>query len=158
MVNKVNKMRMEKLDQAVETIFVTMPMLFKTILHNPEALGHDPMSSEFRLVAVVSRHGSMAISRIADFLNVSKPNMTKLVDKLIEEGKIKRVSDLKDRRVTKIEITDVGVAYMENCMDSAKHYAKKKLSALTPQELDTLYNSLDNLLKILNKMKEEKNI
>jgi DNA-binding MarR family transcriptional regulator len=152
------KMCPERLDQAVENLFVTMPMFFKTILHNPEALGHDPMSSEFRLIAVVSRHGSMPISRVANFLNVSKPNMTKLVDKLIDEGKIRRISDLNDRRVTRIEITNLGVAYMESCMDSAKQYAKMKLSALSLEELDTLYNALDNLMKILTKMKEEKNI
>ena len=148
--------RTSGLERAVDSLFITIPLLFKTLLHDPETLGHNPMSSDFRLLAILVRRGPMPISKAATILGVSKPNMTKVLNKLFNEGKVHRSQNSQDKRITMIEITDIGRAYLESCTESAKELVRRRLDDLNPEERRSLFKTIDSLKLILTKINEKK--
>ena len=53
------------------------------------------------------------MTEIGEKLFISKPNVTTLIDKLIEKGLTERLSDKQDRRIIKIKVTKKGLAFVE---------------------------------------------
>ena len=143
-----------KLDAMVDDLYIIAPLFFRTMFRGHQNLSHNPMSSEFKVMGMLMRHGSLPISRIGNWLGISKPNMTANIDKLIEENLVERKSDPTDRRVVNVSLTEKGVEYMKRSWDEAHEAVKLRLSSLTIEEMDLLYTSLENIRTILSKLNE----
>ena len=144
----------QQLDAMVDSLYTITPLFFRTMFRGHQQLSHNPMSSEFKVMGMLTRHGSLPISRIGNWLGISKPNMTANIDKLIEENLVERKSDPTDRRVVNVSLTEKGVEYMKRSWDEAHEAIKLKLSSLTIEEMDLLYTSLENIRILLSKLNE----
>jgi DNA-binding MarR family transcriptional regulator len=144
----------QKLDAMVDDLYIVAPLFFRTMFRGHHNLSHNPMSSEFKVMGMLTRHGSLNISRIGKWLGISKSNMTANIDKLIEENMVERKSDPNDRRVINVSLTEKGVEYMNRSWDEAHEAVKMRLSSLTIEEMDSLYTSLENIRIILSKLNE----
>lgn len=60
------------------------------------------------LMSVLDRHGEMAMSRLAELLDVSVSNATGLIDRMEERGLVDRRRVPDDRRVVLVGLTDAG--------------------------------------------------
>ncbi len=145
----------EKIDRMLNDIYTIIPLFHRTIL-KVDNLSHNPMSSEFKVMGTLMRHGPLPMSRIGHWLGISKPNMTAIIDKLIEEKKVERKTDSKDRRIIEVSLTPWGKKFMQDCWKEARESMRTKLSILTQAEMDTLYTSLENIRVILTKIQEMK--
>ncbi len=143
-----------KLDAMVDDLYIIAPLFFRTMFRGYQNLSHNPMSSEFKVMGMLTRHDSLPISRIGNWLGISKSNMTANIDKLIEENMVERKSDPSDRRVINVSLTEKGKEYMSHSWDEARAAVKLRLSSLTIEETETLYTSLENIRIILSKLNE----
>jgi DNA-binding MarR family transcriptional regulator len=64
--------------------------------------------SQLHVLNLLDRHGEMAMSRLADMLDVSMSAASGLVDRIEEHGYVERIRVPSDRRVVIARITDVG--------------------------------------------------
>ena len=62
--------------------------------------------SHARIIFYLKFSGPVPISHAAKDLDISKPNMTPIIDKLIAEDLVRRYDDPNDRRIIKLEVTD----------------------------------------------------
>ena len=95
----------------------------------------------------------ISLSKIAKRLLISKAYTTALTNKLVKEGLIKRQYDKKDRRVIKIVLTQTGRTVLKERLDDNIQNYKKRLSNLSKENIETLSKSLENIKKILSKIK-----
>ena len=140
-----------KMDQMLDDIYNVIPLFHRTVL-KLDHLGHNPMSSDFKVMRILMRHGPLPMSRIGVWLGISKPNMTSIIDKLIAEGRVERRQDPKDRRIVEVSLTQKGHSYMQDCWREARESIRTKLSTLSEEEKNTLYASLENIRIILPKL------
>ncbi len=145
----------EKMDKMLDDIYSIVPLFHRTILR-VENQGHNPNSSDFKVMGILMRHGPLPMSKIGAWLGISKPNMTSIIDRLITEGWVERKQDQKDRRVIEVGLTPQGKMYMEDRWKEARESARKKLSTLSEEERKTLYASLESVRVILSKLNEMK--
>ena len=142
-----------KMDQMLDDIYNLIPLFHRTILR-PDNLSLDPMSSDFKVIRILTRHGPLPMSRIGAWLGISKPNMTAIINKLIAEGRVERRQEPKDRRVVKVGLTEDGKNYMDNCWREARESVRKKLSTLSEDERYSLYESLETIRVTISKLDE----
>ncbi len=142
-----------KMDEMLDDIYNVIPLFHRTIL-KPDNLSHNPMSSDFKVMGILLRHGPLSMSRIGVWLGISKPNMTAIINKLITEGQVERRQDPKDRRIVEVALTAEGKKYMEDSWKEARESIRTKLSTLSEEERDTLYISLKNIRITLLKLNE----
>ena len=64
--------------------------------------------SHFHIVSLLDRHGEMAMSRLAEMLDISLSNASGVVDRLEERGYVERRRVPDDRRVVLVQATDAG--------------------------------------------------
>ena len=88
---------------------------------------------------------------MAKELCISKPNMTPVIDKLVEDGLVTRDYDPNDRRVILIQSTDKALDFLKEGKEYIKEDIREKLSTLDNNDINIISNSLDDLLAIINK-------
>jgi len=98
------------------------------------------------------RTGTLHIAEIGERLQIPKPQMTHLIDKLVSLEIVARHTDVADRRIINITLTDKGRKMMEEQDHLIKGSIKEKLSCLTDEELQELSVSLRKLRDILSKL------
>ncbi|WP_294370822.1 MarR family winged helix-turn-helix transcriptional regulator [uncultured Clostridium sp.] len=108
--------------------------------------------SHIKVILYLEKEKSSPISYIAKKLNISKSNMTPIIDKLIELDLVNRYSDNKDRRILRVELTPKAKKLFEAFKSSAKKSLKNKLSTLSDEDLTSLSESLSTLILILQKL------
>lgn len=86
---------------------------------------------------------SMALSEIGDYLTVTRPNVTGLVDGLVEEGLVERVDHPEDRRVILARLTRAGREFLEWFVPQHFKNVRVLMSSLTREEQRQLVSILD---------------
>lgn len=140
-----------KLEQIVRNFITIIPLFKKKLLHDNCKFDKGNLNhSHFQILAVLKKEGQQPISEVAKKLFISTPNMTKLLNKLIDEDMIERIPDEKDRRVININLTEKGNIFLENKFLEFESSLKNKFSPLSQDKLNKLNDSLITLKEVLN--------
>lgn len=145
-----------KLEAIVQNFISIIPLFKKKLLHDNCRFNKDNLNhSHFQVLTILKKYGQSPISDVAKKLFISMPNMTKLLNKLIEEGMIERIPGEKDRRVININLTEKGNKYIDERFLEIKSSLKNKVSSLPEDKLNKLNDSLISLREILNEISSD---
>jgi len=109
--------------------------------------------SHIRVIFYLIHYNSSPISQIADSLGISKPNMTPIIDNLINHGLVNRYNDPNDRRILRIELTKKANDLLDTLRVVICNSFQEKISTLSDDDVMILDNSISNLITILKKLK-----
>lgn len=109
--------------------------------------------SHIKVIFHLAISGSSSISGIAKTLNISKSNMTPIIDKLISYELVNRYTDPNDRRILRVELTPKAIAFFESIRAAACKSFAEKISKLSDEEVITLDQSISNLNILLDKLR-----
>ncbi|EYT78892.1 MULTISPECIES: MarR family winged helix-turn-helix transcriptional regulator [unclassified Streptomyces] len=109
------------------------------------ALGITPAQS--RLLRTLAHFGEPPrMADLAQSLEVVPRAVTTLVDGLEANGKVRRVPDPANRRVTRIELTDDGRTALRELRGARRSAAEEILAPLTAEQRAVLGDLLDTLV------------
>lgn len=106
------------------------------------------------LMRFLKIEGSCTMTELGKMLYVSKPNITVLVNKLVEFNMVKRMFDENDRRIIYIELTDIGHTSLEKHTEAMKIDFNKSMQKFSKADLTLLKETLNNMKIIVEKMEE----
>jgi DNA-binding MarR family transcriptional regulator len=113
---------------------------------------------DFGLLALLSRVGTASQSEAAERLRMSRPQMSVVVDRLVERGMAIREHDPEDRRITRISATEAGIQAFEEAVAATQARIEELLAPLGARELETAASSLRQLVAALRKGEKGKEI
>jgi MarR family transcriptional regulator, organic hydroperoxide resistance regulator len=70
-------------------------------------------STQLHVLFVLVSEGVLPMSRLAEQLDVTLPNATGIVERMVEHGFVERGRDEQDRRIVNVRATDAGRATVE---------------------------------------------
>ena len=91
-------------------------------------------STQLHVLFVLVTEGTMPMSHLADSLGVSLPNVTGIVDRMVERGYVERGRDTEDRRVVTISATDAGRSEVEEIDMIRRRSIARVLNRLSPEQ------------------------
>jgi DNA-binding MarR family transcriptional regulator len=91
---------------------------------------------------LLQQEGSAAVGQIASFLGVTLPSVTATVDRLVQQGLVRREDDPNDRRRVINRLTPEGTALLERLQEGRRARLVAALAKLTPDELESLAGAL----------------
>jgi DNA-binding MarR family transcriptional regulator len=143
----------QMIDRISEDLYSILPIIHKKLV-GILSKGTNIELSHYHLaiLGMLSKSESLAISEIGRRLSVSKPQMTIIIDKLIDLQLIYRSASLVDRRIINISITDKGRDAMKQSQEKLKSNIKIKLASLNDQDLELLSKSIDGLRSVVLKI------
>lgn len=94
------------------------------------------------LAILLDRSEPATHSELADESGVTKGTITGLVDGLERDGYVQRQPDIQDRRVTRIQLTPAGQAYLDQILPGHLSRLARSMAGLTATEQRTLVELL----------------
>lgn len=108
--------------------------------------------SHIKVIFYLTKYKSPSISEIAKSLKISKPNMTPIIDKLIEENLVTRYPDPNDRRVLRVDLTPKSKNLLNYIYKEAMNVISDRISSLCDDDLIKIEKSLNDITDIFNKL------
>jgi len=91
--------------------------------------------AQLHVLHLVESHGEMAMSRLADMLDVSLSNATGLIDRVEERGFVERIRVPADRRIVMVRLTPAGVQMLDEIETVQEQILRRVLDRLDPTQL-----------------------
>ncbi len=118
---------------------------YKTIFEQFEQGDRNLSIVETFSLEVIYALGNPTVKEFAEFLQISSPNATYKVNRLIKKGCIKRVQNINDKRKYYLEITDKYLEYIGIANDCVKAASEKMYDKL--ENVD--YEKLEEILQVV---------
>lgn len=90
--------------------------------------------SQLRVLYFLQRRSQSSLSEVADYLDVTRPTMSAMVERLVQRGLIQRLGSSERRRVI-LRLTDSGQAEMSRVYEATLHTVAEHLADLSPSQL-----------------------
>lgn len=103
-------------------------------------------SSQLTCLDYLGQFGPRSISELGKLLSLSPSMLTNIIDQLESRLLVRRVRSDKDRRMIKIELTDMGKQILENSPIFLHKKLENNLSDLSNQERSQILESLNLLI------------
>jgi len=150
-------MNRETLDNVVTGLLSITPLIRRNIQRKVMRTAFAQIEEDITLphlevMIALKEGGTRHIAEIGQRLQIPKPQMTPLIDRLEKLGIAVRQEDAADRRTTNIALTDKGRRIIEEFDGVIKDGIREKFACLTDAELKELSTSLCKLGDILSKL------
>lgn len=109
--------------------------------------------SQFKVLYSIKNLKICNMSNLSDEMEVSKGTMTTTLNKLVEDGFVKRSSSPKDRRTVYVELTDKGQWVVKELEEQLQISLLKTIQQLNVQQQDEILAGLSALNQIFKDKK-----
>lgn len=101
--------------------------------------------TQLHVMSMLERHGDMAMSRLAEMIDVSLSSATGLVDRMEERGYLERLRVPDDRRVVLVRISETGRKLLDEIEVLRTEMLRTVLDRMDPDQLDGLARATADL-------------
>ena len=98
---------------------------------------------QFRYLREIHKRKEATLTELADHFKISKPSMNELINKFEDTKIISKRRSKKDKRVTYIFLTDIGIKLATSNELESKRAVEKMFEKLNEKEILELKNSFD---------------
>lgn len=145
------------LDSVIKDLLSITPLIRRNIQRKVVRTAFAQVEQDITLphleiMKALQEEGTRHIAEIGERLQIPKPQMTHLIDRLEDLEIVARQANTADRRIINIMLTDKGRRIIGELDQVIKGSIEEKLSFLTEEELRELSVSLKKLGDILSKL------
>ena len=134
------------LDTCARDLMDTVPKIMQSIrIEMRRGRGTDLSIPQFRTMGFVQRNPDSSLSDLADYLGLTLPSASKLVDGLVKQKLISRQESTIDRRRLTLVLTPNGESIVNSAREAALANLTKIISRLSNDELDTIHQAMELL-------------
>jgi DNA-binding MarR family transcriptional regulator len=150
-------MRKKELDEVIGDLLSITPLIRRSIHRKLLKAAFNKVDTDvgmphLEIMKILEVGGTRHIAEIGEHLQIPKPQMTHLIDRLEKLGIVKRQSDTSDRRITNVVLTDRGRTIVQEIDENLYEGISETLACLSDTELRDLSLSLKKLGDLLNKI------
>jgi DNA-binding MarR family transcriptional regulator len=107
-------------------------------------------ASQFFALSSIAHYGPITLGKLASVERLRPPSVTRMVAFLEESGLVRRHPDPDDRRISRVEVTDLGRDLIERSRTRKDAYLATRLATLSPSELAVLREATPVLERLLD--------
>ena len=109
---------------------------------------HDLSVPQFRTLAYIGRHPGCSLSDVTDFIGLTLPSMSVLINGLVGEGLVRREHSLIDRRRVMLNLTEAGAAVRTRAQNGTMTWLQERLALLSAEECRAVVDAMETLQPI----------
>ena len=133
----------DSLDTCARELLDVMPLVMQDLRRTMRSQSApDLRVPELRSLAFLRHNPGSNLTDLAEYIGVSLPSMSKLVDTLTYRGYIERAPDAQDRRRVRLGLTEAGLGILATAREAVKASFVAKLARLGPQDVETVTTSM----------------
>lgn len=143
----------DRYDQLLEQFWQTFPPIW----HSTRGLIHQTATEEFGITGsqfhTLRRiaEGKTSVSELADCMHLSRPNISRSVDELVNSGIVERERDTSDRRNVRLFLSKRGEQLIHDLHLSISKKMKVLFASLNEGEINEILAGLAGLQKVFGR-------
>lgn len=143
----------EEINEIAEKLTNLLPLFTRSFMR-PFQLQLKNVTSPLHLFAMqlLSEKELSTLTELAYTMNMSKQQMTPIINKLHDNGFVLREQDNIDRRSVNLKLTSVGIDFLQNICKDINRNMVRKIKYLDENDLHALDQALDDLFIIIHKI------
>lgn len=106
--------------------------------------------SQLRALIYLQRCPQGSLSQVAEYLDVSLPTMSTMMQRLVERGWVERTEDPQERRRLKLSLTTAGEAQLQQTLGATQAYLATRLAHLLPSQRSQIQAGVTLLAETLS--------
>jgi DNA-binding MarR family transcriptional regulator len=132
-------MMQEVIDECSGEVLEVVPLVMRDIRNQLRKHGATEISvPQFRVLNFLGRNEGASLSRVAEYIGLTLPSMSALVDSLVAGGLVTRQTHPEDRRRMTLTLTKGGRAKFKSSRESTANYLGQKLKHLSAADRVTV--------------------
>jgi len=116
----------------------------------------DLTSSQIKVLMSFAEKESFTMTELSNAHSVSVSTMTSMIDRLIQNGLLKRDKDDTDRRIVRVCLTAEGEKMVRHLMSIRKQALEEFMLELNDSEIKRFLQSIENVAHFFSKAKRSK--
>ncbi|ADO82912.1 MarR family winged helix-turn-helix transcriptional regulator [Ilyobacter polytropus] len=129
---------MYKKEELTNLIIKFYNELSKCSIETSKELGsYDMQIKQFHYLTLIDKTPNMTSSELSEILNITKPSVTEIINKLTTLGCVYRGQSELDKRVFYIKLTEKGKKIVKLKELAAEKFAEERLDSLTDEEVNS---------------------
>ena len=97
------------------------------------------------VLTYIFHNGPSKISAICEHMMVSTAAASQMVDRLVNQNLVKRISDPSDGRVRNVVLSEQGKIFVEQSIEARQNWVKEIPPGLTNDQMDQIASALQQL-------------
>jgi DNA-binding MarR family transcriptional regulator len=147
----------DNLEKVTDDLLSVLPLILRSIHRKMikttfTASGAEITPLHFRIMHLLSKTGKLEMAKIGKQLQIARPQMTHLIDKLVELNIVERQAGTSDRRTISISLTESGKKNLEKHKKLMRKNTLKALSAFSDEDVAALSAALASLKELFTKL------
>jgi len=146
-------MEEKNLSQAVvERIFSCLPVIHESFVRSYERSENSIYTQlQAKAIALLDSQGDLPMHEIARRMQMSKQQLTRFIDTLVQRGALERYSRPTDRRTIYIKVTEEGRQELVRHKEQAMQPHIDLVSKLSDEEAKELFDSAERFCSLIEK-------
>ena len=143
------------LEHLYDMLFQAWPLMRRKLLPSSAQQAEFGMPlSHVQALVMLDHRGSLSITEISQSFGIAKPNITPLVDRLIEEGLVMRERNSADRRVVNVVICEKGRERLADIYRDLCDNLFDWTRTLSSEDMAAFNGALETIVRLLRKQPE----
>ena len=132
-------------DDCARDVFDSIPSVMQVIRGHMRRHRSGLTVPQFRTLYFISVTEGGSLSAVADFIGLSLPAMSRMIDGLVDKRLVLRRTCDEDRRHVRLALTDAGAAALNEARDMAQEHIATALGKLSPDERTAVSHAMRTL-------------
>lgn len=148
-------MNQKELINFISQLDAILPALIKNFhfSHIPKILKPNITGKQYQVLDILSKKGKCMIGELSKYCNVARSTMTELIDRMANKNLVRRLKDIKDNRIVRIDLTNVGSDIVRRINAKRVEYVQNILNKLDKSHRGALINALREVFRIIKEQK-----
>lgn len=142
-----------------ERIIREITDLMQIVYRINRSFSHNCMDDDFALppgqlhaLIAIRKQQPLNMTQLADHLLMTRQQLTKVVDSLVERGFVRRGTDPENRRLVILTLSDAGTAYVKQLIYDQPHMLQRLLETLDEYATERFLEAIEILKEVLSKL------
>jgi DNA-binding MarR family transcriptional regulator len=117
--------------------------------------GEDVTLTQYRSLVVLASRGAQTVAELADLVGVTPPTASRLCDRLVKKGLIRRRAGRHDRRQVHIGLTETGRDLIDAVTVRRRREIADLLAAIPPKTQRSVVTALSQLAEVAGEVPDQ---
>lgn len=142
----------EILRSIISNVIVTLPGYRKRVFRIPKINDIKLSYLQFGAIATVKRNSNISLNDLAQYFDMSKQQMSKIVDLLCSLNLLSRDINPNNRRMIMISLTKDGSSYINSVNEAIIEDLKDRLETLPQEKLEEIAYHLNAVSRLFSEL------
>lgn len=142
----------EILRSIISNVIVTLPGYRKRVFRIPKINDIKLSYLQFGVIATVKRNSNISLNDLAQYFDISKQQMSKIVDLLCSLNLLSRDINPNNRRMIMISLTKDGLSYINSVNEAIIEDLKDRLETLPQEKLEEIDYHLNAVSRLFSEL------